>query len=89
VTRSHPLTKTKQNIQKLFLDFIKVSGSLAPENDLIAISSLIKGAHLILITAPDFFPTGQFEETIIDACFRLIQKGKVDSRSDQSQDAVP
>lgn len=63
-----------QDIQKLFLDFIKVSGSIAPENDLIAISSLIKGAHLILITAPNFFPTGKFEETIIDACFRLIQK---------------
>jgi len=63
-----------QDIQKLLLDFIKISGSIAPENDLIAISSLIKGAHLILITAPDFFPMGQFEETIIDACFRLIQK---------------
>jgi AcrR family transcriptional regulator len=63
-----------QEIQKLFLDFMKVSGSKAPESDLIAISSLIKGAHLILITAPDFFPTDQFEETIIDACFRLIQR---------------
>lgn len=70
-----------QEIQKLLLDFIKVSGSTAPENDLIAISSLIKGAHLILITAPDFFPAGQFEETIIDACFRLIQKAEVDSLS--------
>ena len=46
-----------QEIQKLFLDFVKVMGSIAPENDLIAVSSLIKGAHLILITAPDFFPT--------------------------------
>jgi AcrR family transcriptional regulator len=63
-----------QDIQKLFLDFIKVSGSTAPESDFIAISSLIKGAHLILITAPDFFQVTQFEETIIDACFRLIQK---------------
>lgn len=64
-----------QDIQKLFLNFIKESGSIAPENDLIAISSLIKGAHLILITAPDYFQEGQFEETIINACFRLIQKG--------------
>ena len=62
-----------QDIRKLFFDFVKVSGSIAPENDLIAISSLIKGAHLILITAPDFFPSGQFEETIIEGCFRLIQ----------------
>lgn len=62
-----------QDIQKLFLDFVKASGSISPENDLIAISSLIKGAHLILITAPHFFPIGQFEETIIEGCFRLIQ----------------
>lgn len=61
-------------IQKMFFNFIKESGSIAPEQDLIAISSLIKGAHLILITAPDYFPGQQFEETIIDACFRLIQK---------------
>jgi AcrR family transcriptional regulator len=62
------------DIQKLFLDFIKASGSNAPESDLMVISSLIKGSHLILITAPDFFPAGEFEETIINACFRLIQK---------------
>lgn len=73
-----------QEIQKLFFDFVKTSGSISPENDLIAISSLIKGAHLILITAPNFFPTGQFEDTIIEGCFRLIQKGEVDSRSGQS-----
>lgn len=82
-----------QDIQKLFFDFVKTSGSISPENDLIAISSLIKGAHLILITAPDFFPLGQFEETIIEGCFRLIQKGEVDSRNGQSlmtvQDIVP
>jgi AcrR family transcriptional regulator len=63
-----------QDVQKLFYDFVKISGSITPENDLIAISSLIKGAHLILITAPDFFPSKQFEDTIIDGCFRLIQK---------------
>ncbi len=63
-----------QSIQRMFYNFVKASGSIAPENDLIAISSLIKGAHLILITAPDFFQSGQFEETIIEACFRLIQK---------------
>lgn len=70
-----------KDIQKLLTNFMKVSGSKAPESDLIAISSLIKGAHLILITAPDFFPAGQFEETIINACFRLIQKEEVASHS--------
>jgi AcrR family transcriptional regulator len=70
-----------QDIQRLMLNFMKASGSKAPESDLMVLSSLIKGAHLILITAPDFFPGTQFEETIIDACFRLIQKENVGSRS--------
>jgi len=76
------------DIKRLMLNFMKVSGSKAPESDLMAISSLIKGAHLILITAPDFFPADQFEETIIDACFRLIQREEIGSRSLQSQDAA-
>jgi len=75
-------SKKAQDIQKMFFNFIQESGSIAPEQDLIAISSLIKGAHLILITAPDFFQSEQFEETIIDACFRLIQKEEVYSRSE-------
>ena len=62
------------DIQKLMTNFLLASGSTAPESDIIAISSLIKGASLILITAPDFFRAELFEETIIDACFRLIQK---------------
>lgn len=71
-----------QDIQRLFFNFIKESGSIDPANDIIAISSLIKGAHLILITAPDYFQENKFEESIIDACFRLIQKENASSRSE-------
>jgi len=63
-----------QEMMILMTNFLKASGSKAPESDLLAISSLIKGAHLIMITAPNYFPTDHFEETIIDACFRLIRK---------------
>lgn len=70
-----------QDIQKMFFNFIKEAGSTAPEQDIMAISALIKGAHLILITAPEYFQAEQFEETIIDACFRLIQKDGENNRS--------
>ncbi|HET6557656.1 MAG TPA: TetR/AcrR family transcriptional regulator, partial [Prolixibacteraceae bacterium] len=59
-------------IQKLMTDFLKAMGSKDSETDLLAISSLIKGASVILITAPDFFPADKLEATIIDSCFRLI-----------------
>lgn len=59
-------------IQQLITDFLKAMGSTDPETDLLAISSLIKGASVILMTAPDFFPADKLEETIIDSCFRLI-----------------
>lgn len=59
-------------IQKLMTDFLKAMGSITPESDLLAISSLIKGASVLLITAPDFFPTDKLEATIVDSCFRLI-----------------
>lgn len=63
-------------IQKLMTDFLKAMGSIAPETDLLAISSLIKGASVILMTAPDFFPADKLETTIIDSCFRLITTGE-------------
>lgn len=67
-----------QEIQKLMINFLIAAGSISPEKDLMVMTSLIKGSHLILITAPDFFSATQFEETIIDACFRLIQKESPD-----------
>jgi AcrR family transcriptional regulator len=63
-------------IQKLMTNFLKEMGSIEPQGDLLAISSLIKGAHVIMITAPDFFPTDHLEETVINSCFRLITTEK-------------
>jgi len=68
-------------IQKLMTDFLKEMGSIKPQEDLIAISSLIKGAHVILITAPDFFPMDQLEETVIKSCFTLITTAKAKTQN--------
>lgn len=52
--------------------FIESRGSKDPEGDLMIISSLIKGATMIIISAPDYFPVKELEEKIIDASFRII-----------------
>lgn len=52
--------------------FIESRGSKDPEGDLMIISSLIKGATMIVISAPEYFPVKELEEKIIDASFRII-----------------
>ena len=61
-----------QIIMQMMNQFIASMGSNDPEGDLLVISSLMKGALLIVISAPDFFPLKQLEDKVTDACFRLI-----------------
>ncbi len=65
-----------KEIAGMIRDFIASQGSVSPDKDLFAISSLLKGANLILLTAPDFFPIESFEEHTIEACFKLISKNE-------------
>jgi hypothetical protein len=59
-------------ITQALKNFIESRGSKDPEGDLMIISSLIKGATMIVISAPDYFPVKQLEEKITDACYRII-----------------
>lgn len=59
---------------KLFLDFIINRGSTDPEGDLMAIASMLEGAFLYVVAAPDIFPIDKLEEKIIKACFKIIDK---------------
>lgn len=54
--------------------FIESQGSSDPDKDLFAISCVMKGMSLLLVTAPDFVPTESLEEDIIQSCFKLISK---------------
>lgn len=57
---------------KMLFAFIQSRGSLDPEGDLMAISSMLEGAFLYCIAAPDVFPMDVMEEKIINACFKII-----------------
>ncbi|WP_052671144.1 MULTISPECIES: TetR/AcrR family transcriptional regulator [Draconibacterium] len=59
-------------IFNLFYGFIKDQGSTDPESDLMAISSLIEGAFLYCVAAPDVFPIDKLEEAVITAAFKIV-----------------
>ena len=65
-----------KEIAGMIRNFIVSQGSVSPDKDLFAISCLLKGANLILITAPDFFPVENLEKDTIEACFKLISKNE-------------
>ena len=60
-------------IFEMFYQFIISNGSKAPEKDLMAISSMIEGAFLYLVAAPDVFPVEKLEEAVIDNCLKIIK----------------
>lgn len=57
--------------QMLFA-FIQSKGSKDPEGDLMAISSMLEGAFLYCVIAPDIFPIETMEDKIINSCFKII-----------------
>lgn len=63
-----------QEITRMLHTFLQSEGSVDPDGDLMAISALLKGTAVLLVTAPDFFPLADFEEKTIAACFRLISR---------------
>ncbi|WP_346860046.1 TetR/AcrR family transcriptional regulator [uncultured Draconibacterium sp.] len=60
-------------IFNLFFEFIKSMGSKNPESDLMAISSMLEGAFLYCVAAPDVFPMDKLEEAVISSCFKIVK----------------
>lgn len=66
----------KEKAEPLFLmfyQFIVSSGSKDPEKDLMAVASMIEGAFLYIVAAPDVFPIDKMEEAVIDSCLKIIK----------------
>lgn len=58
---------------KMLAEFIQSNGSTDLEGDLIAISSMLEGAFLYCVVAPEIFPREIMQEKIINACFKIIK----------------
>lgn len=63
-------------IFQMMFSFIKAKGSSDPEGDLMVISSMLEGAFLYCVIAPDIFPVEVMEDKIINACFKIINGSK-------------
>lgn len=57
---------------KMMYDFLVSKGSKDPEGDLLIINSMIEGAFLYAIVAPELFPIDKLKEKITDGIFRII-----------------
>jgi AcrR family transcriptional regulator len=61
-----------KKIMMMLSQFTASMGSKDPEGDVMVISSLLKGASMVIITAPYFFPVKQLEDKVTASCFQLI-----------------
>jgi AcrR family transcriptional regulator len=57
---------------KMMYAYIVSKGSTDPEGDLMVVSSLIEGAFLYIIVAPEIFPSEVLEDKIIHSIFKII-----------------
>ncbi|MDO8952731.1 MAG: TetR/AcrR family transcriptional regulator [Draconibacterium sp.] len=70
-SKNRALTEKLAPTLNIFRKFLISKGSLDPDGDLIVISTLIKGASVIMISS-DFYPFELLEEKIIAAIQRII-----------------
>ncbi len=61
---------------KMMHQFLVEKGSKDPEGDMIIINSMIEGAFMYAIVAPELFPIDMMKEKIIDGIFRIINSTK-------------
>ncbi len=57
---------------KMMYEFLVSKGSKDPDGDLLIISSMIEGAFLYAIVAPELFPIDNLKDKITDGIFRII-----------------
>jgi AcrR family transcriptional regulator len=67
-------SETSEQIFGMFYQLLLDKGSKDPESDMLMITSLLKGAFLTAITAPELFTPEKLDKNIAAACFKLINK---------------
>jgi len=73
VTFARNYEEKAEPIFQMFFEFISKSGSNNPEQDLMAVSSMMEGAFLYCVTAPDVFPAEKLEEAVVQNCLKIIK----------------
>lgn len=73
LTFSNKYQEKAEPIFNMFYQFIVSGGSKDPESDLMAIASMIEGAFLYVVAAPDVFPAQKMEDAVIKNCMKIIK----------------
>ena len=68
------LIEKSKPILDTFYKFIHSKNSDDPQETLLVISSLLKGAFMLMITNPEFFTIHNSEEKIIETCMNIINR---------------
>ena len=63
---------TSENLSKMLVRFLTEQGSTDPIKDILIVTSLLKGAYLILVISPGFFDEEKFVDTILEGFQRII-----------------
>ena len=63
---------TSESIMRIMQKFLESEGSKDPLTDTLIITSMLKGALLLIITVPDYVNADKLQDKITEACFRLI-----------------
>lgn len=71
-TYMNTYSNTSVNLSEMLISFLKEQGSTDPMKDMLILSSLLKGAYLILVTSPGFFDENKFTDTILEGFQRII-----------------
>lgn len=62
---------------RMLYGFIQSQGSKDPEGDMMAISSMLEGAFLYCVVAPEIFPMDTMEKSVLNAVFKILKTEKV------------
>ena len=73
VTFSEKYQEKAEPIFKMFYQFIEASGSKNPEQDLMSVASMIEGAFLYVVAAPEVFPVEKMEEAVVINSLKIIK----------------
>lgn len=60
------------NLYNILIRFLTDIGSTDPQKDILIVSSLLKGAYLIIVTSPGFADEEKYVDTILEGFQRII-----------------
>lgn len=65
-------SEASSNLYKILIRFLTDLGSTHPQKDILIVSSLLKGAFMIMVTSPSFNEEEKYVDTILEGFQRII-----------------